>query len=83
MPFGSPIDRYSHLNGYKKVVEETVNGFGTQAVHAGSDPDPSTGAVIPAISLSTTYKQDGVGKHKVSVRRREPEFSSKRLIFLR
>jgi len=41
-----------------------VDGFGTLAIHVGSDPDPETGAVIPAISLSTTYKQDGVGNHK-------------------
>ncbi|MBF5080417.1 cystathionine gamma-synthase [Quadrisphaera sp. INWT6] len=36
-------------------------GFSTRAIHAGSDPDPRTGAVIPAINVSTTYKQDGVG----------------------
>lgn len=41
-------------------------GFGTRAVHVGADPDVETGAVIAPISLSTTYKQDGVGKHKVS-----------------
>lgn len=31
--------------------------FATLAVHAGSEPDKVTGAVIPAISLSTTYGQ--------------------------
>jgi cystathionine gamma-synthase len=30
-------------------------------VHAGSDPDPTTGAVIPPIYATSTYKQDGVG----------------------
>lgn len=35
--------------------------FGTLAVHAGQDPDPQTGAVIPALSLSTTFKQTSVG----------------------
>ncbi|KAH9933880.1 Cys/Met metabolism PLP-dependent enzyme-domain-containing protein [Fomitopsis serialis] len=40
------------------------DGFGTRAIHVGSEPNPETGAVIPAISLSTTYKQDGVGNHK-------------------
>lgn len=39
-----------------------VHGFGTLAVHAGSPIDPSTGAVIEAISLSTTFAQSGVGK---------------------
>jgi cystathionine gamma-synthase len=35
--------------------------FETLAVHAGADPDPQTGAVVPAIQMSTTFKQDGVG----------------------
>jgi cystathionine gamma-synthase len=30
-------------------------------VHAGADPDPRTGAVVPAIQMSATFKQDGVG----------------------
>ncbi len=38
-------------------------GFETLAVHAGQHPDPQTGAVIPAISLATTYAQESVGKH--------------------
>ena len=36
-------------------------GFNTRAIHAGQDPDPATGAVIPPLHLTTTYKQDGVG----------------------
>jgi len=39
-------------------------GFGTRAIHVGSEPSALTGAVIPAISLSTTYKQDSIGVHK-------------------
>src|SRR5919106_6277359 len=35
--------------------------FETLAVHAGADPDPLTGAVVPAIQMSATFKQDGVG----------------------
>src|SRR5262245_42269821 len=38
-------------------------GFDTRAVHAGQDPDPATGAVVPPISLSTTFAQQGVGGH--------------------
>lgn len=30
-------------------------------MHAGAEPDPVTGAVIPAIQMATTFKQDGVG----------------------
>lgn len=36
--------------------------FETLAVHAGADPDPRTGAVSPSIEMSTTFKQDGVGR---------------------
>jgi cystathionine gamma-synthase len=35
--------------------------FETLAVHAGAEPDEATGAVVPAIQMSTTFKQDGVG----------------------
>ncbi|ORZ31683.1 Cys/Met metabolism PLP-dependent enzyme-domain-containing protein [Catenaria anguillulae PL171] len=38
-------------------------GAGTDAVHAGQHPDPVTGAVIPPISLSTTFKQKAAGEH--------------------
>ena len=37
------------------------SGFETRAIHAGYDPDPMTGAVIPPIYATSTYKQDGVG----------------------
>ena len=39
-----------------------VHSFGTLAVHAGAPLDPSTGAVIAPISLSTTFAQTAVGK---------------------
>ena len=35
--------------------------FETLAVHAGAEPDAQTGAVVPAIQMSVTFKQDGVG----------------------
>ncbi len=37
------------------------DGFETLAIHAGQDPDPVTGAVVPPIYQVSTYKQDGVG----------------------
>jgi cystathionine gamma-synthase len=37
------------------------HGFETLAIHAGQDPDPTTGAVVPPIYQVSTYKQDGVG----------------------
>lgn len=36
-------------------------GFQTRAIHAGQEPDPRTGAVVPPIYQVSTYKQDGVG----------------------
>lgn len=39
-------------------------GFGTRAVHAGQSPDPTTGAVMTPIYMTSTYVQDGPGVHK-------------------
>jgi len=39
-------------------------GFGTRAIHAGQSPDPSTGAIMPPIYQTSTYVQDGLGRHK-------------------
>ncbi|WVW84953.1 hypothetical protein I302_106989 [Kwoniella bestiolae CBS 10118] len=36
--------------------------FSTRAIHIGSEPDPSTGAVVPSLSVATTYKQNGINK---------------------
>ena len=36
-------------------------GFDTRAIHAGQDPDPRTGAVVPPIYQTSTYAQDAVG----------------------
>jgi cystathionine gamma-synthase len=45
---------------HAREVSEKV-GFETRAIHAGYEPDPTTGAVIPPIYATSTYKQDGVG----------------------
>jgi cystathionine gamma-synthase len=37
------------------------DGFETLAIHAGQEPDPATGAVVPPIYQVSTYKQDAVG----------------------
>jgi cystathionine gamma-synthase len=39
------------------------DGFETRAIHAGQDPDPGTGAVVPPIHLSSTFAQTAVGEH--------------------
>lgn len=39
-------------------------GFSTDAIHAGQVPDPTTGAVTTPIYQTSTYVQEGLGKHK-------------------
>src|SRR5688500_7503545 len=39
-------------------------GFSTTAIHAGNEPDASTGAVSVPIYQTSTYAQDGLGRHK-------------------
>jgi cystathionine beta-lyase/cystathionine gamma-synthase len=38
--------------------------FATKAIHAGQEPDPATGAVTVPIYQTSTYAQDGLGRHK-------------------
>ncbi|MEM1137604.1 MAG: cystathionine gamma-synthase [Bacteroidota bacterium] len=38
--------------------------FGTKAVHAGVEPDPTTGAIMTPIYQTSTYVQESPGKHK-------------------
>ncbi|HYY99312.1 MAG TPA: cystathionine gamma-synthase [Pyrinomonadaceae bacterium] len=39
-------------------------GFSTTAIHAGNEPDPTTGAVTVPIYQTSTYAQEALGKHK-------------------
>jgi cystathionine gamma-lyase len=38
--------------------------FATRAIHAGQEPDPTTGAIMTPIYATSTYVQEGPGKHK-------------------
>jgi cystathionine gamma-synthase len=38
-------------------------GFSTRAIHVGQSPDSVTGAVIPPVSLATTFAQPAVGQY--------------------
>lgn len=44
------------------MVDLDGKGFGTRAVHGAGAPDPQTGAVVPAISVASTFAQEAVGK---------------------
>ncbi len=39
-------------------------GFGTKAIHAGQEPDPTTGAIMTPIYQTSTYWQESPGSHK-------------------
>lgn len=39
-------------------------GFSTRAIHAGQSPDPTTGAIMTPIYMSSTYVQESPGVHK-------------------
>jgi cystathionine gamma-lyase/cystathionine beta-lyase len=39
-------------------------GFGTKAIHAGQEPDPTTGAIMTPIYQTSTYTQESPGNHK-------------------
>jgi cystathionine beta-lyase/cystathionine gamma-synthase len=48
-----------------KVFEEDLAaGIGTRAIHAGQRPDPLAGAIMTPVYLTSTYVQDGLGRHK-------------------
>jgi cystathionine gamma-lyase/cystathionine beta-lyase/cystathionine gamma-lyase/homocysteine desulfhydrase len=38
--------------------------FATDCIHAGQEPDPSTGAIVTPIFQTSTYVQQGIGQHK-------------------
>ena len=39
-------------------------GFETRAIHAGQEPDPTTGAIMTPVYLTSTYVQSSPGVHK-------------------
>jgi cystathionine gamma-lyase len=47
-----------------KPPPEEAPAFETLAIHAGQAPDPTTGAIMTPVYLTSTYVQDGPGRHK-------------------
>ena len=45
-------------------LEPPAQAFGTRAIHAGQQPDPSTGAIMPPIYATSTYVQASPGVHQ-------------------
>ena len=46
------------------VNKKNKQGFDTRAIHAGQEPDPTTGAIMTPIYTSSTYVQESPGVHK-------------------
>ncbi len=44
--------------------DDLGTGFGTRAIHAGQRPEPLAGAIMTPVYLTSTYVQDGLGRHK-------------------
>jgi cystathionine gamma-synthase len=55
------VTQGSRQAGSTESEHRHKSGFETRAIHAGYEPDEATGAVIPPIYATSTYKQDGVG----------------------
>jgi cystathionine gamma-lyase len=54
------VGRGYHTRKSIHGLKKRTDSFGTRVIRAGSELNPETGAVIPPISLSATYKQDAV-----------------------
>lgn len=46
-----------------KTIDKKM-GFSTRAIHAGQGPDPTTGAIMTPVYLTSTYVQESPGVHK-------------------
>jgi cystathionine gamma-lyase len=45
-------------------MDNSKLGFGTRAIHAGQEPEPTTGAVMTPVFFTSTYVQSSPGVHK-------------------
>lgn len=45
-------------------MSDKKRGIATRAIHAGQEPDPTTGAVMTPVYLTSTYVQESPGRHK-------------------
>ena len=48
----------------RHIARDLRHGFATRAIHAGQEPDPSTGAIMTPIYATSTYVQTSPGVHK-------------------
>ena len=75
------ITRIDLINYLERIARTTIRsterrnrlGFATRAIHAGQEPDPTTGAVMMPIYATSTYAQSSPGVHKGYEYSRTPE----------
>jgi len=66
----NPAEAHGATQIYKRTYLRTYTQgamtmkFSTKAIHAGQQPDPTTGAIMPPIFQTATYAQNGLGDHK-------------------
>lgn len=60
----APALRKAPPGCYRPAMADQHLRLSSLVIHGGQVPDPATGAVMPPISLSTTYAQESPGKHK-------------------
>lgn len=59
------MDRFSHFSeGHRMNWNKDEFGFETRAIHAGQSPDPSTGAIMTPVYLTSTFVQTSPGQHQ-------------------
>jgi cystathionine gamma-lyase len=56
--------RYPRNPQLNSIDMKKQHDFATRAIHAGQEPDPSTGAIMTPIYATSTYVQQSPGKHK-------------------
>ncbi len=61
--FGSEVHGDTSGDRWASGPDGAAYGFETLAIHAGQDPDPTTGAVVVPIYQTSTYVQSEVGQH--------------------
>src|SRR4051812_42167517 len=62
--FGGPFPYFLYCSLFTVHCKLIFMGFSTTAIHAGNEPDPTTGAVSVPIYQTSTYAQEGLGRNK-------------------
>src|SRR4029077_20653347 len=63
-PAHLPAEKPAVNDSTSKPAAKTGQGFATRAIHAGQEPDPTTGAIMTPIYATSTYVQTSPGVHK-------------------